>query len=476
MASAAASANVVAARHRPFAHRSFAIPAGAASARFARIHPASRAVPNSRSDVHSEIFKSASDSAAKRHVVSTAAPVDHTRGVASIRGNNRSSTRAFASARVATTRAHIVPTRRRVAAIFEWPFARIVESSRVFAAYTASLARLANARSDRDAPSRTNKSPSVARASVSAASRVAPPARHASGSTARSTARVIAANASSLVARSTAWRAVSANAASRRARSRARAVSVASAPTRITAKERARVGVKSSPPRLRRRPSASAFASFESFAFSFAFACVMVSGKAATHAAATRWASAEESGRAKKRREASAASSRAAESAGWDARRRDHASRAGARAARRSRVARHAACEETRYGRGVRLGGLRARNGAGGTRRGVGGGKGAVSRGIWALARRDLGVGGRTWTRMADLVSARRRDRRSRSRRAWSRSCARSPLSRDAPPRATRWVLLYWPSKKPWSGMARLARAPAHGDARAPRVVDAREI
>ena len=105
-----------------------------------------------------------------------------------------------------------------------------------------------------------------------------------------------------------------------------------------------------------------------------------------------------------------------------------------------------------------------------------GGGEGAESRGIWALARRDLGVGGRTWTRMADLVSARRRDRRSRSRRAWSRSCARSPLSRDAPPRATRWVLLYWPSKKPWSGMARLARAPAHGDARAPRVVDAREI
>ena len=347
MASAAASANVVAARHRPFAHRSFAIPAGAASARFARIHPASRAVPNSRSDVHSEIFKSASDSAAKRHVVSTAAPVDHTRGVASIRGNNRSSTRAFASARVATTRAHIVPTRRRVAAILESPFARIVESSRVFAAYTASLARLANARSDRDAPSRTNKSPSVARASVSAASRVAPPARHASGLTARSTARVIAANASSLVARSTAWRAVSANAASRRARSRARAVSVASAPTRITAKERTRAGVKSSP--VAPSASASAFASFASFAFSFAFACVMVSGKAAAHAAATRWASAEESGRAKKRREASAASSRAAESAGWDARRRDHASRAASRAARRSRVARHAACEETRY-------------------------------------------------------------------------------------------------------------------------------
>ena len=349
MASAAASANVVAARHRPFAHRSFAIPAGAASARFARIHPASRAVPNSRSDVHSEIFKSASDSAAKRHVVSTAAPVDHTRGVASIRGNNRSSTRAFASARVATTRAHIVPTRRRVAAILESPFARIVESSRVFAAYTASLARLANARSDRDAPSRTNKSPSVARASVSAASRVAPPARHASGSTARSTARVIAANASSLVARSTAWRAVSANAASRRARSRARAVSVASAPTRITAKERTRAGVKSSPVAPSASASASAFASFASFAFSFAFACVMVSGKAAAHAAATRWASAEESGRAKKRREASAASSRAAESAGWDARRRDHASRAASRAARRSRVARHAACEETRY-------------------------------------------------------------------------------------------------------------------------------
>ena len=111
-------------------------------------------------------------------------------------------------------------------------------------------------------------------------------------------------NASSLVARSTAWRAVSANAASRRARSRARAVSVASAPTRITAKERARVGVKSSPLASSPSPSASAFASFESFAFSFAFARVMVSGKAATHAAATRWASAEESGRAKKRREA----------------------------------------------------------------------------------------------------------------------------------------------------------------------------
>ena len=58
-----------------------------------------------------------------------------------------------------------------------------------------------------------------------------------------------------------------------------------------------------------------------------------------------------------------------------------------------------------------------------------------------------------TCMRVADLVSARSCERRSLSRRACSTSCARSLLSRDAPPSATRALDLYCPSKKPEIGI-----------------------
>ena len=129
-------------------------------------------------------FSSRSGARAKRHVVSKAlrAIRPHARR-RDVRGKKMVDARVRIRARRTRARAHIAPTgTRRTSRCATSPSAvrAIVASSRVFAAYTASLARLANARSDRDAPSRTNKSPSVTRASVSAASRVAPPARHAS--------------------------------------------------------------------------------------------------------------------------------------------------------------------------------------------------------------------------------------------------------------------------------------------------------
>ena len=198
----------------------------------------------------------------------------------------------------------------------------------------------------------------------------------------------------------------------------------------------------------------------------------MVSGKAATHAAATRWASAEESGRAKKRRRRARRRR---------ARRNPPGGTRGGETTRHARRPRGAEVEGRAPRRlrgdeirsGVRLGGLRARNGAWGTRRGVGGGRvpilagsGRWRGGIWAW-----GAPGRGWR----IWSPRGGDRRSRSRRAWSRSCARSPLSRDAPPRATRWVLLYSAVEEAVERHG-ATRAPGSRRRAAPRVVDAREI
>ena len=234
--------NVVAARHRPFAHRSFAIPAGAASARFARIHPASRAVPNSRSDVHSEIFKSAGDSAAPRRL-------------------HRRARRPHARRREHTRKQSIVDARVRIRA--RRHHARAHRSHEADRRRGFESARSFARRRDRRACSprtrrRSRVSPTRGAIATRRRERISPRASLARASPPRPASRRPRAtprdrrreaprgssppNASSLVARSTAWRAVSANAASRRARSRARAVSVASAPTRITAKERARVG------------------------------------------------------------------------------------------------------------------------------------------------------------------------------------------------------------------------------------------
>ena len=250
----------------------------------------------------------------------------------------------------------------------------------------------------------------------------------------------------------------SANAASRRARSRARAVSVASAPTRITAKERA-VGVKSPPLASSLPPSAGV-----------ALRIIRILVRVRTRDGLGEGGDARGGdevgvrgrvGSREEEEEASAASSRAAESAGWDARRRDHARARRARGAEvEGRAPRRSRGDEIRSG--VRLGGLRARNGAG-ERGGRRGGRVPYLADL-ALARRDLGVGAHLDADGGSVPRGGATDARDRG--APGRGAARGRRYREMRRQGDALGALVLAVEKPWS---------AWRDSRAPRLTATRE-